>query len=148
MRINKMILFFAAYTFALLALAVVGYYALVDTPAKRIQAARENPHFHSDIAYVDLPRITLTLTAPQSGRSGIVRMDIALEVEQKYVPVIEGASPKITDRLVAYSAHINYDDVTRPNATTRLRLDLLHQVNNASDPYPVKDVVFRQFVVM
>jgi flagellar FliL protein len=75
-------------------------------------------------------------------------MDITLEVEDQYAERIEGYRSRIADRLVQYAQTLDYDDLTRPKATVRLKPDLLSEINSASAPVKVKDLIFREFLLL
>ncbi len=148
MRGNRFNFFVGAYALSLLILAVVGYYIYADHAQKNINTLGETGIFQTDIVYVDLPRVSVTLSSAQNGHDGSLRMDISLEIERKYAPFLEGRKPHISERLVTYGNRLDYDDLRRANATQHMREDILNEVNLASAPVPVKDIIFRQFLLL
>lgn len=150
MKINKTTSFLIAYFAFLGAFSFAGYYLYADYSMRvtRQHSAKTTESQASDLTYIDLPRISITLASIRTDHSGNVRMDITLEVEARYAAHIEGERPRITDRLVSYTQTLDYDELSRPKATLWLRPDLLKEVNTASAPYPIKDIIFRQFVVL
>lgn len=141
-------MFFTIYILAVAASAFAGYYYYADYTLQKVQKhTRESGHFQTELSYVDLPRISVTLST-DNGQSGIVRMDITLEVENKYVSEVEGFKPRITDRLIHYTQSLSYDDLSRPHSTVWLKPDMLQEVRQASEPAIVKDLIFREFLVL
>jgi flagellar basal body-associated protein FliL len=149
MKAKKNILFFAAYFVALTAFVWAGYFFYADyTLRSKAQTKPLLPgQFQTDITYIDLPRITVALSS-NSGHGNNIHMDISLEVETKYATNIEGYRSRIKDRLIDYMRSLNYDDLIRPKSTLWLKPELLNIVNTASDPLPIKDVIFREFIVL
>ncbi len=149
MKVNKNIVFLIAYVLALCTMAWAGYYYYADY---KMQLSEKQPsksdRFQTDLSYVDLPRISVTLTSDSTNRRGTVRMDITLEVENKYAARVEGYKPRIADRLVHYTQTLDYDDLSRPRSTIWLKPDLLKEINIASAPAPVRDIIFREFLVL
>jgi flagellar basal body-associated protein FliL len=145
---KKGTLFVAAYVTGLLTLACIGYF-YADY---RIQAARhqrmEDQRFRSDVTYIDLPRVNLTLGSSTGRGTGRVRMDISLAVEKKYAGRIEDVEPRIADRIVSYLRTVDFDELSRPKATVWLHKRLLQEAVSASDPLPIMDVVLQQFVIL
>ncbi|MBV8059984.1 MAG: flagellar basal body-associated FliL family protein [Alphaproteobacteria bacterium] len=141
--------FVIAYLVGLFGLAVLGYY-FADYALEKVQAKKTviNDKFQTDLSYVELPRMNVTLTSAHADFSGRVRMDISLVVEKKYADRLEGFKPRINDRLMSFASHMDLDTISRPQASALLRHYILKEVNAASFPVPVIDVVFRQFAVM
>jgi flagellar basal body-associated protein FliL len=145
--IKKGTLFFIGYVTGLIILAGVGYlYA-----DYKIQMARhdrlEEQRFRSDVAYVNLPRMNLTVGSSTHG-TGRVRMDISLAVEKKYAGRIQDAEPRIADRLVEYMRNVDFDDLSQPRATVWLHKRLLEEASSASGSLPIMDVVLQQFIIL
>jgi flagellar basal body-associated protein FliL len=136
-----------AYLLALVALAFVGYKLGGYTVEIEHQAVATKNTYASDVAYLSLPRMTMSITSVD-GQAGRLRMDISLEVEKKNMLQLEGVAPVISDRIISYVRKLDVDDMRSTNAVTKLRMDLLREVNSASFPFPVVDIVFRQFLVL
>jgi flagellar basal body-associated protein FliL len=147
---SKRIQFFiAAYVAALVVLASVGYFYADYTIKADRQEKVLNQRFRSDVAYVNLPRMNLTLPAvDDSHQSGRVRLEISLAVEKKYAGRIEDLQPRITDRLVTYIRTLNFDSLSEPKATLWLHQRLLEEATSASTPLPIVDVIFEKFVIL
>ncbi|MFY9287308.1 MAG: flagellar basal body-associated FliL family protein [Alphaproteobacteria bacterium] len=148
MKLRKDHIFMTAYFAALLGLATMGY-GVGDYTIRahqKSQAAKNN-NFTTDVAFLTLPRMNFSILS-QDGRPGRLRIDMTLEVEQKNIARLEDYQPRITDRLSTYVRRMDMDDIRRPNAAVSLRKQLLKEVNNASYPVPVMDIIFRQFVIM
>lgn len=150
MKKRKINPFVVAYVMVLIGLAVTGYilsdYTIRNEAAHK--AAITNKNFATDIGFLDLPRINTSLPSGAAGRSGHLRMDITLKVEQKNLPRIEDFEPKITDRIVSYVQRLDMEDMQEKDSLPQLRKELLRQVNSASYPVPVIDIVFQEVVVL
>lgn len=138
-----------AYVVALATLGWAGYYFYADYKLQTTMmvALPKTGRFQTDLSYIDLPRISISLTG-FGGHRGNVQMDITLEVENKYAPRVEGYRSRITDRLIHYTETLDYDDLMHPSSTKLLRPDMLVVINKAADPFPVRDVIFRRFLVL
>ena len=145
---KKVQLFIAAYVLALVALAGVGYlYTDYAIQTERHQTAKDQ-RFRSDVAYVNLPRMNLTLPAAENRQGGHIRIDISLAVEKKYAGRVEDMGPRITDRISNYVRNLDYDSLSEPKATLWLHKRLLEEATNASNPLPIVDVIFENFVIL
>jgi flagellar basal body-associated protein FliL len=149
MRYNKKATFFvAAYITGLLVLACVGYfYADYQIQIDHRHKAEEQ-RFRSDVAYVSLPRMNLTLGSSDGHKIGRVRLDVSLAVEKKYLEKIQGAEPRIADRLVGYLQNVDFDELSQPKSTIWLHRRLLQEAAAASAPLPIMDIIFQQFVIL
>jgi flagellar basal body-associated protein FliL len=145
--------FVTAYMTLFGMLAALGYYALENANFFSTPEANASHGFHSDLAYYDLPRMTIAVgSGGEPGGGGAiaprVRIDIALEVAIKDVRVIDGYQPRITDRLTTFLSHLTPDQIEQPGSMPWLHEQMLKQVNSAASPVPVHDLMFRQLVVM
>lgn len=141
-------IFLVAYIMAFVLSAWAGYYYYNDyAMAKAPRPVITNPNFHSDLSYMDIPRISVTL--PNSGaHPGIVRMDISLEVDKKYVTRLEGLRPRLTDRLISFTENLDYDQLKDPDAAAMLKPQLLEKIRESTGDMPIRDVIFRQLLVL
>jgi len=145
---RKVNMFLAGYIAALVLLAVLGYFAGDYTArmSEKRQAEIASQHFASDVSYIDLPSVNMSLSSSE-GDTGRIRIDMSIEVEKKYLSRIQDYQPLIADRLVNYMRNIPANEVRRANAVPKLRKNLLKEVNSVSR-MPVMDIIFRQFVIM
>lgn len=149
MKTRKINPFLISYILGLAVLACLGY-TVGDFTAqmqKKNKIVATNPHFATDVGFIDLPRMNLTLPSA-AGKTGRVRLDMTLEVDKQNMSRFEDYQPIITDRLVKYVRQLDAEDLHRPNAAPVLRKELLQEVNSISAPMPVIDIVFRQFLIM
>lgn len=137
--------FILAYLLGLGGLAWVGYNYADYTLRTDVQS-KTNDAIYSDVQYIDLPRMNLSVAG--TGGSGNLRMDISLEVEKKYASRIEGYRPHISDRIINYVRSMDGADISKPAAAAKMREQLLEEAKGGSFPYPIVDVIFRQYVVM
>lgn len=146
---NYQVAAFLFFYFAAVGISAwAGYYFYGDYALQKAhKQMKESGRYQSDLSYVDLPRISVTLSS-DGQQSGTVRMDITLEVENKYAQQVEGLRPRITDRLIHYSKTLSYDELSQPNSIIWLKPDMLQEVRQATSPATVKDIIFREFIVL
>ena len=136
---------YAGCASVLLILAIVGY-SIIDKN-KHIDRPKhiENPFF-SDMTYMDLPRVNVALG------KGIdtthVRVNIALEVTKKDLPIIEGYQPRIMDKLSLYLGSLTPEQLRMAGTSSIMRQSLLQKANAAGAPVPIHDLFFEQIVIM
>jgi flagellar basal body-associated protein FliL len=155
-RKKKISYFIPAYALLLAIMAVFGYYALRnDASTGTLAGTQVASHgFHTDLAYYDLPRMTVSIGGNNASNGGggstapRVRVDISLEVASKDIRVIDGFQPRITDRLSNFLSQLTPEQIETPSSTTWLREQMLRQINAAGSPVPVHDLMFRQLVIM
>ena len=143
---RKLSLFIAGYTFGLTMLACIGYLCADFTVKQQRMHRTEEQRFRTDLAYVNLPRLNLTLPAT-SGQSGRVRIDLSLAVEKQYAGRVEDIEPRIAERIGDYVSKLDFDDLSQPKATLWLRKKLLEEAASTT-PLPIIDVIFDQFVIL
>jgi len=145
--IEKEILRFSAASLApLLALAVIGWLIADNWGTISYKATTLISHRgFRDAAYVDVPRMTVSLGGSASTR---IQVDITLEVPKKDADVLEGYLPKIMDRLNVYLPKIKADELKNPDAMFMLHKEMLYQINNIGIPVKVNDVVLQNLVIL
>ncbi len=141
---KRMVTLYITVVAMFLTLAYFGYHYSNNMKLKRAQI--ETTGFSTDMAYFDLPRISLNLGGGMASTQ--MRIDLSLEVAKRDLPMLEGYQPKITDRLNRFLTGIDPADTRRVSAVTALRHDMLEQVNRVGMPVPVHDVLLRQLVIM
>src|SRR5579859_6413751 len=140
--------FMAAYVVALAFLAFVGYTAGNYTIQTEHHKAVEKQYFATDMALYDLPRMTINIPAVGKSQTRHVRIDVSLEVAKQDMPRLSSYEPRIIDKVSTYMRHQDADDLRPSSAMHWLHETILNEVNNASNPVPVHDVIFRQFVIL
>jgi flagellar basal body-associated protein FliL len=143
--------FIAGYVLVLGCLAYFGYVELSEfeeTQKQKAHAAK-----HEDLAstnalktYYTLPRMELTLSSFE-GETHHARLGISLEIEKINLERFADFQPRVSDRIINFMRHKDIEEIRKPAAMFTLRRDLLHEVNQASAPIPVSDIIFREFVV-
>jgi len=71
-----------------------------------------------------------------------------LRLRNQYAGRIEDAEPRIADRLVEYLRNVDFDELSQPKATIWLRRNMLQEAAAASNPVPIVDIIFQQFVIL
>lgn len=137
--------FIALYVSVLfLWIAAFGYYYESTRPDPAPNATSASRMFHTDMAYYDMPRMTVSV-----GSGDVhMRIDVALEVAKKDVPMVEGYQPRITAKLNSYLSTLSPERIQEAKMLPWLRAEMLAQINSVGAPIPVHDLVFRQLVVM
>ena len=126
-------------------LSVFGYYMADRSGLIRHAVPTVGHGFVSDMAYFDLPRITMSFG---SSNATHLRVDIALEVARKDIPALEGYQPRITDKLNVFFSKVPLREIEDPAAMPFLRQEMLRQINGVTAPVPVHDLMLRQLVIM
>jgi flagellar basal body-associated protein FliL len=148
---NRLYYFIAAYTLVLGFLASLGYVEIGKLHEEQEKKARESVHEEvvataSNKALYRLPRMELTLPSFESGPHH-ARIDISLEMDKGNIERFNDFQPRVSDRIIDFLRQQNVDEIRRPSFTPVLRSDLLKQINMASSPIPVTDIIFREFVI-
>jgi flagellar basal body-associated protein FliL len=144
---HKVKLFMLAYFVVLMTLAGFGYYAGdFYTEQRRINALNESNKFATDIGFVSMPELNMSL-ATEDGGNGRIRLEISLKAEKKNLIRLEGYQPYIADRFVSFLRKKDSDELRQKGAMPLLRKELLREANVASYPVPVMDVIFDRFLV-
>ena len=152
MKAGKLNPIFAVYIAGLVALAASGYFcaSLTARPAQapKLETAQAAQPAVPSVAYVNLPTLDVMLPSFKGRAMGRVRMDITIAVDKKYEVQLKDLTPRITSRLTDYAREIDIDEAMGPHATQHLRQNLLQEATMASNPVPLIDVIFRQFVIL
>lgn len=148
MKNTKTALFILCYTLGLALLAAIGYFSADYRLKADTHRFEVSDHFRSDVAYVDLPAMNLTMYTSSPNAAGRVRINLSLEVDKKYASKLEDYAPRITDRLIDYTRQLDFDEIKRPSATSWLRQRYLEISNDASTPVPIIDIIFKKFIVI
>lgn len=144
-RINP---FLVAYVVCLMGLAVAGYMVGDYTIRAELHKTLRQEYFTTDLALYDLPRININMTSNSKTNSNRLRVDVSLEVAKQDLAKLSRVQPRITDRLVTFMRKQDIEEVRPPTAMVWLHRVLLEEVNDASRPVPIRDIVFRQFIVL
>ncbi len=147
---KRMLRFYATSVTLLIALAIIGLFmadqwGLISTQPTVSTDSSVSHKGARDIAYVDVPRMTVSLGGSASTR---MQVDITLEVPKKDAAVLEGYLPQIMDRLNAYLPRIKIEDIGRPDAMFMLHKDMLWQINNIGIPVLVQDVMLQNMIIL
>ncbi|MDP9127661.1 MAG: flagellar basal body-associated FliL family protein [Pseudomonadota bacterium] len=142
---NRLYFFIAGYTLVFGFLASFGYIGITNIQ-KDIKRKHELAETGSLKTFYTLPRIDLTVGS-FAGEMHHARIGISLEMDMKNLDQFEDFQPRVSDRIVDFLRQQNIEDIRRPSKSRELRHDLLHEINAASGPVKVSDVIFREFVV-
>ena len=143
-------LFFVGYSIALIVMAIVGYDLASEVWGShnyyQLRSGITPKYFATDLALYDLPSISVSLPNSQ-GQPTHVRIDISLEVARKDLIRIEGLQPRLTSHITSFMQKKNIDTIRSHDSLIGLHYELLNEVA-ASQPVPVHEVVFRQFMLL
>jgi len=147
---HRLSTFIIAYVSVFLVLGWFGYHMSVRMGMARLPPPSH--HFATDMSYLDLPRMVVSVGGSGEGGGGIwaprVRLDITLEVAGKDAEILRGYQPQIMEKIAAYMMKLKPEDLTRRGSMQWLRGELLNRINNADMPVPVHDVLFRELIIM
>jgi len=134
--------FIAIYAAVFCLLGLLGYYTAGE--AGWLRQAVVAPGTVNTLAYYDLPRMTIAM----GGNGRYVRLDITLEVAKEDIYAIDGMRPRILDRLNVFFGALKSDQIESASAPSWLRNETLGEVKKAVAPVQVRDVMFRQFMII
>ncbi len=148
--------FITAYVMVLAGLAALGYFE-----ANRFEDAKNSKPIAAQIAashesapsvatnskgFYRLPRMELTLSSFE-GETHHARIGISIQVDKNNIERFADYQPRVSDRIIDYLRHQDVSEISKPSAMFDLHRDLLEEINEASDPIRVSDIVFREFIV-
>jgi flagellar FliL protein len=136
---KKLALLVFVYAGVFVFLAMIGSFMAYDWIAAD-QVAGDAKQFYR------LPRIEISVP-DTNGALHFTRIGINLEIEEKNVARFEDYAPRVSDRLIHYFEQTDAETIGKANTSHRLRRNLLEEINDASKPVQVSDLVFREFVV-
>lgn len=141
--------FVLAYALVFAGLAAVGYHCLPKSGENIRVSKKEAPIVLTDVAYVDLPPVIVSVEARQGvSTTPRVRVDLALEVARKDREVVEGYQPYITERVGTMLRGLSPEEIESTRNIGWIRSEMLRAVNTAGAPAQVQGVIFRRFVLM
>ena len=146
---KKNIIYATIYVAFLLGLAVAGYLIGDHYGFSRAKMnAHNGTNFASDVSFYDLPRMNLTLSSLDGGKSGKVRIDMSLEISKKDLERMHDYQPRMCDRLVTFIRQQDIETLRNPRNQKVFHEELLQEANKVTSPIPIIDVVLRQMVFM
>lgn len=104
--------------------------------------------FITDVSYLDLPRMSLTLGSTETGKSGRVTLDLSLEVDKKNAGRLANYQPLINDRLVSYTRAQDVEALRDPINQRMFRVGLLEETKHIPLPVPVMGIVIRRMTIL
>ncbi|MBF9042656.1 flagellar basal body protein FliL [Rhodobacterales bacterium HKCCE4037] len=99
----------------------------------------------SDIAFVELETLVVSLGASESGRNLI--FTAALEVDPAYLEEVTQLSPRVLDVLNSYLRVISVAELSEPTSLARLRAQMLRRIQVVTGSGRVRDLLVTQFLV-
>lgn len=111
-------------------------------------AKEDTADIHADIetAYVRLDPLVVDLG--RGGRSGRLRISLAIETTTTNYDAVEARKLRITDTLHSFMRAVKQDDLRDPSRTDMLRSRILRRVMLETPPGTVSDVLISEFVVL
>lgn len=129
--------------------AYATYSGMVTLPFGGGGPAKEDTadiHENVETAYVRLDPLVVDLG--RGGRSGRLRISLAIETTTKNYDAVEARKLRITDTLHSFMRAVKQDDLRDPSRTDMLRSRILRRVMLETPPGAVSDVLISEFVVL
>ena len=147
-RLNrKTTMFLLGYFGLFIGLACTAYMADGYLGLNKVHKKPENVRFVTDVGYVDLPRMNLTL-ASGGGKTGKLSLDLSIEVEKKDAGRMQNYQPILSDRLITYTRALDIDELRNPMNQHMFRTELLEEAKSLTMPIPIVDIVIRRMVIL
>ena len=137
--------FVLLYTAIFSAFAVLSYFAAYKDIFPHPAPASKTYRFETDFAYVDLPRLSASLSS--SSDTVHVQIDVTLEIAKKNASTLNIYKPRLTEKLNMFFSGLHPNQVLSSRSVPWLREELLKQVNNADLPVPIHAVWVQRFIV-
>jgi flagellar FliL protein len=148
---NRFYFFVAGYSVLFGTLAFYGAEQVTGSHMRQVHIDRETEaHITAatgDKSLYQMPRLELTMQAFEGQQSHHVRLGINLEIAKDKIERFQGYEPRVSDRIVGFLGHEDVNRFEGPDGITKLRHDILPEINQASKPIVVSDIIFREFVV-
>ena len=132
---------------AFLVAAGGGFFASKAGMIPSIGGGDTKPKAGSELAVAFLPidRIVVTL----SGRAYAEQLLFsgAIEVAPENLAKVEALKPRIVDILNGYLRAVDETELADPTQLARLRAQMLHRINLATDGVPVSDLLISEFIL-
>ncbi|MDE2029311.1 MAG: flagellar basal body-associated FliL family protein [Alphaproteobacteria bacterium] len=145
---RRMTLLAAVCASLFLALAVGGYYGYHAIHMRKLKpVALPANGYATDMAYYDLPSMTVSLGSGAGNMPPRLRADMSLEMARKDLPSIQGYEPHIVEKLNAFLANVSPEDLRDATSLPWLRSEMLQVVNQGA-PAPIHAILFRELVFM
>jgi flagellar basal body-associated protein FliL len=139
--------FIAGYFGLIIALGCMAYFTDGYLGLNKLHKVGPDVRFVSDVGYVDLPRMNLTLASGE-GHTGRLSLDLSIEVEKKNAGRLQNYQPILSDRLISYTRALDIDELRKPQNQHVFRTELLEEAKSLSMPVPIVDVVIRRMVIL
>lgn len=132
---------------AVLALGGGAWFFLMSGP-KESSATMAKAEMVKKTAFVDLPEMTINLSANQQERQQFLKVRIALEVgDPKLVPEITTVMPRVMDTFQVYLREMRAVDFEGSAQMYRIKEELMRRVNVAVYPSKIDAVLLKEALV-
>ena len=128
-----------------------GPFASESAPEDGAEEAGENEDAYgtdtppTDVAFIELETLIITLGAEQSNRNLI--FTAALEVRPEHVDEVTQLTPRVLDVLNSYLRVIAISELSEPTSLARLRAQMLRRIQVVTGSGRVHDLLVTQFLV-
>lgn len=121
-----------------------------EAPAEEMAAADGEDAYAevtppTDVAFLELETLIITLGAEQSNRNLI--FTAALEVQPEHLEEVTQLTPRVLDVLNSYLRVIAISELSEPTSLARLRAQMLRRIQVVTGTGRVHDLLVTQFLV-
>jgi flagellar basal body-associated protein FliL len=138
-----------AYVLAPALLAWIGYVVFNPHGGKHLnQIGAQLEEFTGSTAqaYYDLPQLSLTVNSGGGDSTGVMKVDLSLEVSRRDLPRVPDFEPRIIARIVSYLHTKSYADMQDRFGMKELREGLVDEISRGAIPIKVSNVMVREMV--
>ena len=116
-----------------------------EVPVNEIASEEEDATPPTDVAFIELETLIITLGAEQSNQNLI--FTAALEVEPQHLEEVAQLTPRVLDVLNSYLRVIAVSELSEPTSLARLRAQMLRRIQVVTGTGRVHDLLVTQFLV-
>ena len=148
---RTMVLFIALPAVAVIVLGVGAAFMLGlfggKQEAKDPHAAAQAEAAHA--VFFDMPELLVNMTGAGEKQQNFLKLSLSLELgNADATPQVQAAMPRIIDSAQVFLRELRLDDLQGSAGMLRLREELLRRINAAVSPVEVRDVLFKEIIVL
>jgi flagellar basal body-associated protein FliL len=94
----------------------------------------------------ELPRVSMSMSSGVLGKSGMMKLDIGIEVRKDEVTRVQDYEPRIVDRILGFMHKQDFEKLKEPSSAHWVRKGLEDAIANGAIPIHIASVVVNRMV--